>query len=633
MGMTDRQDIENRARRHLESLATRMAIVQRIVDHEDPQAVLSWAKRSLPRHFPNLFDFPNEAQNARAAYWLGRIMWNVMPLPSNGFRPKPLPEPQDEEPCPCDSGFPYAGCCRPPEDVEKPPLASLWPLLAECRPAPYWIKLEKAGKLPTVGFLAVARYLRDEGHWRQLQQLVEARLAPERRIEEPDLAEAIDWLCDAYLRLHNTPRKKEAMLARFVKHSNSALRAAANRRLAASLLDRGETERAWRTFAKAWEAEPHGEANSLLELTMLTATGRLDEASERAGAWLAHLRNKPDAAEVVLDTARRFQRDPKRALEDDVVSATPPVVRDLLDWLDEREKRRLPRLRLQPLKAEEESLRDAFQLAPSRKLLALEEDWHKVSQADKPFSTQSRLGNEEECWERAEQWIPWLRDHPDALDSPSILEDLALLLAAAEEDLGGPRNRWYLALVGRGVKVLKKTWPGTREGKLPWVVPTNRPLLRLLSLYIEAFNENWEGGRLEDAIRIYLQFNPNDNHGYRCHLVDRMLIEGRDDDALACASQYPTDMFAETRYGEVLALYRLGRLEDAEARLKSAVEHLPLVPKYLLRNHIARPKMDRNMRIGGKDQAWLYRHDMRDVWMATDGMRQWLGERVPTGSR
>ena len=154
-------------------------------------------------------------------------------------------------------------------------------------------------------------------------------------------------------------------------------------------------------------------------------------------------------------------------------------------------------------------------------------------------------------------------------------------------------------------------------------------MLRLLALFIESFNEDWHDGRLEDAICVYLRFNPNDNHGFRCHLVDHLPTAGRNADALACAQKYPDDMFVETRYGEVLALYRLGRLDEAESRLRQAVEHLPRVPKYLLRNHISRPKMRGYMHIGRDDQAWQYRDEMREVWMATDGMRKWLGDRVP----
>ena len=82
---------------------------------------------------------------------------------------------------------------------------------------------------------------------------------------------------------------------------------------------------------------------------------------------------------------------------------------------------------------------------------------------------------------------------------------------------------------------------------------------------------------------------------------------------------------AETRYGHVLALYRLGDLAGAAHRLSGAVDHLPLVKDYLLHKHPAKPKLNsQRIRIGGKDQAWIYREDMRDYWAATAGCLEWL---------
>ena len=59
-------------------------------------------------------------------------------------------------------------------------------------------------------------------------------------------------------------------------------------------------------------------------------------------------------------------------------------------------------------------------------------------------------------------------------------------------------------------------------------------------------------------------------------------------------------------------LLRDGR--DEVARL--AVEALPEVRRYLLREKAKRPAMsDFGVRLGGKDQAWIYREEMREVWL------------------
>ena len=60
-----------------------------------------------------------------------------------------------------------------------------------------------------------------------------------------------------------------------------------------------------------------------------------------------------------------------------------------------------------------------------------------------------------------------------------------------------------------------------------------------------------------------------------------------------------------------------------------AVKHLPLVLKYLLRNRIERPAEDEHgLLIGGEFQAWQYREDMREIWLAVPGMRDWLKQFV-----
>ena len=257
----------------------------------------------------------------------------------------------------------------------------------------------------------------------------------------------------------------------------------------------------------------------------------------------------------------------------------------------------------------------------------LEEEWQALSQGDKPFSINEFSETEADTWDLAADWLPWLREHPEAMDSFSILDDLALLLLDADEVLGKSDNRWVTTLLHRGVAMLEEHWPPTRAGTLPWVMLTNRPALRILANFIHLLQDDWSDGRLERGIRLYMRLNPNDNHGYRTELVNHLLRAGRDAEALACTEHYPDDMFPEIAYGRVLALYRLGRRNAAQAALQEATEHLPTVLNYLLRGRVAKPKPSPyGIQMGGDDQAWLYRQAMRDTWMETKGMKNWLAQ-------
>lgn len=604
-------------------------IVAHLAQHENARPALRWAQDALPFLFRHLFDHPEPAVNARASYWLVRDMWNAMPLPANGFHPKPLPEPQQEDPCPCGSGSLYATCCWPVRQTQerRPTPEQMWRIFVTCRSDAYWLQTEKAGELPTVGLVCAAVLYRESERWQPLRKLAEARLAAPRRCTDPDVAHVIDLVCDAYDVLHSTPRKKLAILRQFAAHETPELRCAANQRLATILLDAGDSDAAWAAAAAAREALPDSPGTALFELTMLAGAGELDRASERALYWRGRLAEAGDVSESLLRTLDAYAENPQRAFEDAVVEDLPASLLDLLAWIDEHADRRpLPQLRWRALKSadDDEALRGACQPVVGRKQRRLEEEWLAVSGMDKPFSTQPYSGAEDECWRHCAEWTGWLREHMPALDSVTILDDVAILLAAVEADLGGASNRWVTALLARGAAMVAKHWPPERDGRLPWLVDANRPALRLLASFIEQRLDDWEDSRLERAISLYLRLNPSDNHGFRAPFVNQLLAVGRDADALACAERYPKDMFAETRYGEVLALHRLGRLEDAESRLREATAHLPLVLKYLTRSHIRRPKLDeQHLKIGGQDQAWLYREEMRTVWAQTAAL-DWL---------
>src|SRR3972149_4520430 len=90
-----------------------------ILKHEEPGPLLEWAEKYAPDVAPTFFAMAQEAPARIAlARLIGRAIWNATPLPSNGFRPRPLPEPGRNDPCFCGSLRKYKHCCgaagRPP---------------------------------------------------------------------------------------------------------------------------------------------------------------------------------------------------------------------------------------------------------------------------------------------------------------------------------------------------------------------------------------------------------------------------------------------------------------------------------------------------------------------------------------
>ncbi|MGQ0545142.1 MAG: SEC-C metal-binding domain-containing protein [Betaproteobacteria bacterium] len=87
--------------------------VARILSSRDERAFSAWLAATLDERAPAGCD-PQFARSL--AYSLGRSIWNVVPLPWNGFRPTPLPAPGRNDACPCGSGAKFKRCCaRLPE--------------------------------------------------------------------------------------------------------------------------------------------------------------------------------------------------------------------------------------------------------------------------------------------------------------------------------------------------------------------------------------------------------------------------------------------------------------------------------------------------------------------------------------
>jgi hypothetical protein len=276
----------------------------------------------------------------------------------------------------------------------------------------------------------------------------------------------------------------------------------------------------------------------------------------------------------------------------------------------------------------DDPMENAAVLEPPDPIARLEEQWREVRPADKPFSVSFEPMNPRDIWNDPldDDWLYFLERHPQAINSLEVLDDIITLIYTHPlgETPYGPMRDCF-SILQRAERIVEQAaLPAGRT--LPWIIRENRPALRLLAHLIlvceHILEDKTEALRLSER---YLQINPTDNHGYRTELVNNFLREGRNQQAAAICANYPQDMMAETRYGHVLALYRLGDMAGAALQLSSAADHLPLVKDYLLRKRAAKPKLNPNrIRIGGKDQAWIYREDMRDCWAATAGCLEWL---------
>ena len=187
-----------------------------------------------------------------------------------------------------------------------------------------------------------------------------------------------------------------------------------------------------------------------------------------------------------------------------------------------------------------------------------------------------------------------IRHYPEFIDAH---HHLALVLDETGREEAAFR-RWKLA-VEIGFRSFPPTFMIGRD-TLPWAWLENRPFLEACrSLGIRYLVR----GRHYDASSVFeniLNLNPDDNQGVRAILVDSYLAVDAVIPALEVCDRFPGDSMTELLYGRVLALYRLGRFDEAQDALEIAVRHKPLVAEELIKDaHVPPEDFDPDLLIAG----------------------------------
>ena len=221
-----------------------------------------------------------------------------------------------------------------------------------------------------------------------------------------------------------------------------------------------------------------------------------------------------------------------------------------------------------------------------------------------------------------------LQQHPEHLDVRDRL-------AHVYEEIG--QDDRAKALLEEGVVPGRRAFPkGFRAGdRLEWGWLENRPFLRCLcSLGVVYEREGW----LEEALAIdqeLLSLNPNDNQGVRALAVTVLFALKRPEEVMKVCRAYPDDGMPEVAYGRALALFQLGRDDEAITALREAVRWRPRVAAELLKTRHRRPQssIPGFITMGGADEAYEYWQHSGRFWGETEGALPWVAETVRTISQ
>jgi len=589
--------------------------IAHILAHEDAVAFQNWFMQRVLEHSAD----PDIRPLASA---MGRAFWNATPLPGNDFKPRTLPTPGRNDPCPCDSGRKFKRCCG-----GGPPSPSLdqqmfWPYVVQ--------RLSKSdrdaaiaeGKVPIDVLMGAAIESQEAGRPKTALKFLQPLFAGEIRRTDEEHDYALNLLCNLYDDLGYS-KKKSTILKRVTDEvKRSPLRSGAWQRLATMSMDAGDPKASWDYFKAAQRDDPGSTSIGMLEIQLLMGEGKNTLASERARFWVKRLQREGcPADEGPLPFLKSIAKDAEMGMAQIGIDIAGGAGQRLLAWFGEVVGRVVPEYRV---------LGDASEsqfFVPPESIAALEDSWHEIFPSEKPFSVNMTNGDTF-VWDPdiEDEWMQFLESNPKAFDSIDILDDLAGAVLNHEQwDIPGVDEKLMMPVLKRAESIIDKALSHSSNARIVWAFSDNRPALRCLVNLVflqERYGNDDAADRLAKKV---LSLNPNDNHGLRTMVINACLRRGDDVAALALAEQYPEDLNPDISYGKVLALYRLERLEEASDALIDAIAGLPKIPRFLSAKRIRKPKLDSfGVKLGGDDQAWLYREDMRDVWSTTPGAMEWL---------
>ena len=645
--------------------------VERIVATDDLDGFLAWFSNEVYRQCL-LARAPLDASDTKVlAAQLGRSLWGATPAPHNDFRPQPLPKPGRNAPCFCGSGVKYKRCCARFPTLPAMGSAELWPTVLDALPQRDCRQAIASGRVPAESLIDAAEESRDMGDSRKAIGFLEPSFGDKLAGTGHPYDYALTVLCDLYDDTGRT-RKKTRLLERIVREApRSELRSEAFQRMATIRMDRGDRAGAWEAFRRAQRDTPGGPAIGMLEIHLLMAENRPEQARESARVWRRRLiKMNVEELEGAIEFLTAVDRNPYRALAQSLIDATGGAGQRLFDTLPGLEERPLPRYeiaavptldpnggseseiekiarQLRGMGIAEEDIRtmapelfeqarnlergdDPFDQAPDahftleapERLRVLEADWHAIYSPGKPFSINEVPRQAAFPWDLSAEdvWMGFLERHSEAFDSVDVLDDLATAVELHPmSDSFNLQEAMQAPLVERGARIVRQAvveggTPGDRC--LQWADARNRPGLRCLARAQALAMERGDNERARAHAELLLALNPGDNHGMRTSLMNLYLRTGQDEAAVALASRFEDDMFAELPYGRVLALVRMGRRNEASEAARHAVNALPEVRRYLMRERARQPRIDPySVAVGSKEQAWIYRDEMRDVWV------------------
>jgi len=422
---------------------------------EDGEAFLDWMRRTAPSRVPEIFqDLPDDQARRGLATELGRSLWNSVPLPGNGFRPRPIPRPERNDPCSCGSGLKYKKCCAEWADgVPDLEPEAVWVITVEQLSQEQVEALGESGRVPRNVVGQLATEFLDGGDAQRALALVRPMFERPEKLDERDAA-SLNVLLEAYQALDLDEEHWE-VAERLARDLRTPLRAVLWEHLARTYAVEGEMEEAWTSLDRAREDDPESPALGPLEVSLLLAEGRTHEAGERARYWRGRLREGELTEQGFEFLARVGENAEETQLRFSFGDEVTQGLYELEAWLA-REQPPVAVYGLSPVEGE-----------PAAGILVAPDSLRELEAAFEaefypPLADPEAEEEDEADWDpwdedRAERWLRFLLDHPGTLDSVDVLEDVAHAVSEIAAERYSFLDRPLLhPLLDRGIRLVRE---------------------------------------------------------------------------------------------------------------------------------------------------------------------------------
>ncbi|PMR73452.1 SEC-C domain-containing protein [Billgrantia endophytica] len=545
-------------------------------------------------------------------------LWCQTPLARAGFACEPLARPGHNEPCWCDSGRKTKHCCGAVTMPAEVPGHLMWMLSLRDWKGPTLKAALESGRAPAQALLEAGLIAAETGQRGRAQQILESLFQRADWSRLPGQAEpAFELLIDLYQERGFT-RKRTELLDEVLERGPLFLRGVALERLCLMHLDSDDLDSARAAFVRAQQALPDSPTLAYIEAMLLLHEGHEEEAAERARFWFRRLERQGELDPEQMQFLADLAENPGATLADQLLNAEE----DLAE----------PLAALQALLAELPPAPGLdIRCTPGKEL-----EYHSSAREDTLFAAwqvhfevavdeESALGFEGDPWTNAGTWLRELCAHPEWLDSPRVVQSLALALTSRFGSLPWMSPSLFEPLSDRLERWLERVH-GEGDGPFLWDSADNAVLLRT-GLALVVGMERGARERSRHLAERLLTLDDQDSLGLQELVLDQLLREGRDHEALELTETLRDDsQVLGMLMGRALALYRLSRVAEAEAVLAEVARHNAHAAAMLCAES-PRPVptgQDTIAEPGTRAEAWQYRMLMRDQWRATPGALEWL---------